>query len=84
MTTQLKISKNVTFELDNLLVIERFMTRTKKNFSQTVNILIRDWITIQKLYKENQEQEQQIKEQHERELREQELKIKQAKPLKEV
>jgi len=84
--TNLKVSKNVTFEMDNLMVIEQLMTRTRRNFSQTVNILIRNWVTMNRMYEEQKktddqrvEEIQKTKEQAER-YREQILK---AKPLKE-
>jgi len=77
----LKVSKNVTFEMDNLMAIEELMTRTRRNFSQTLNILIKNWITMQRQLKKVQDDEEKIKQQYEKELREQEFRIRNAKAI---
>lgn len=84
MLRNLKVSKNVTFELDNLMVIQQLMARTKRNFSQTVNILIKNWVTMNKIYEEQKQENEEQAEKHRRELREKEIALKQATPIKEV
>ena len=42
----IKVGKNVTLTLDNVLVIEQMMTKTKTNFSKTLNYVLSDWVKI--------------------------------------
>jgi hypothetical protein len=48
-----KVGKNITLKLSNLGVIAQYQNRTKKNFSQTLNIIIEEWdkysLEVQKL-----------------------------------
>ena len=46
MARQIKVGKNVTLTLDNVLVVEQMMTKTKINFSRTLNYILSDWIKI--------------------------------------
>ena len=43
------VGKNVTFTLENIALVRDYMNKTRKNFSQTVNIMLQDWdkITIE-------------------------------------
>jgi BioD-like phosphotransacetylase family protein len=43
---ELKVGKNVTLTLDNVLAVEQMMTKTKINFSRTLNYILSDWIKI--------------------------------------
>lgn len=58
ITQSIKISKSVTFEMDNLLIINELMGRTKRNFSYCVNLVIKNWVTTRKLLKEANEEQQ--------------------------
>lgn len=50
----IKVGKNVTLTLENVLVIEQMMGKTKTNFSKTLNYVLSDWIKIrQMLMQEN-------------------------------
>lgn len=46
MQRQIKVGKNVTLTLDNVLVVEQMMAKTKINFSKTLNYILSDWIKI--------------------------------------
>lgn len=43
---KLKLSKSVTLTMDNVLVIEQMMEKTKQNFSKTLNYVLSDWVKI--------------------------------------
>jgi hypothetical protein len=37
------VGKNVTLQLDNIQIVQGYMNRTRRNFSQTLNIIISEW-----------------------------------------
>ena len=43
---EIKVGKNVTLTLQNVLVVEQMMAKTKINFSRTLNFILSDWIKI--------------------------------------
>ena len=43
---EIKVGKNVTLTLNNVLVVEQMMAKTKINFSRTLNYILSDWIKI--------------------------------------
>ena len=43
MVKQPCFGKNVSLKLETVRIIQGFMNKTKKNFSQTVNIMIEQW-----------------------------------------
>jgi len=43
MSESIKVSKNVTFKMENIDVIEQVMASSRKNFSQSLNIIIDSW-----------------------------------------
>ena len=45
----IKVGKNVTLTLDNVLVIEQMMAKTKTNFSKTLNYVLSDWVKIRQM-----------------------------------
>jgi hypothetical protein len=75
---KLKLSKSVTLTMDNVLVIEQMMTKTKTNFSKTLNYVLSDWIKIrQELSRAGQAKKDEL------ELSKQIQDIKKAKVIKE-
>ena len=46
---EIKVGKNVTLTLDNVMVIEQMMSKTKQNFSRTLNFVLSDWIKIRQM-----------------------------------
>jgi len=45
----IKVGKNVTLTLDNVLVVEQMMAKTKTNFSKTLNYVLSDWVKIRQM-----------------------------------
>lgn len=43
MTREPAFGKNISLKASNIEIIQGFMNKTKKNFSQTVNIIIKQW-----------------------------------------
>lgn len=43
---EIKVGKNVTLTLNNVLVVEQMMEKTKQNFSKTLNYVLSDWVKI--------------------------------------
>jgi hypothetical protein len=43
---EIKVGKNVTLTLDNVMVVEQMMGKTRINFSRTLNYILSDWIKI--------------------------------------
>ena len=43
---QIKVSKSVTLTMDNVVVIEQMMGKTRQNFSKTLNYVLSDWVKI--------------------------------------
>jgi len=37
------VGKNVGLKLRNVLLIQQYMNKTKRNFSKTLNIIIEEW-----------------------------------------
>lgn len=35
--------KNVSFKASNIQIVQEYMNKTKKNFSQTVNVILQEW-----------------------------------------
>ena len=60
----MRVGKNVTLEIDNIHTVMNYTYKTRRNFSQTLNIIIEEWdkfsILIEKL-KQKQKQEQDFK-----------------------
>jgi len=43
---QIKVSKSVTLTMDNVVVMEQMMGKTRQNFSKTLNYVLSDWVKI--------------------------------------
>lgn len=50
----LKLSKSVTLTMNNVMVIEQMMAKTKQNFSKTLNYVLSDWIKIRQMLSQQQ------------------------------
>ena len=37
------VGKNVGFKLQNLLLVQQYMNKTKRSFSKTLNIILEEW-----------------------------------------
>ena len=62
MQREIKVGKNVTLTLNNVLVVEQMMAKTKINFSRTLNYILSDWIKIrQSLAKAGQAKRNELK-----------------------
>ena len=50
------VGKNVGLKLQNLVLVQQYMFKTKRNFSKTLNIIIEEWdkfsIEIERLKRE--------------------------------
>jgi len=46
---EIKVGKNVTLTLDNVIVIEQMMKKTRTNFSKTLNYVLSDWIKVRQM-----------------------------------
>lgn len=43
---KVKVSKSITLTLDNVMVIDELMTKTKRNFSWTLNYILSNWVEL--------------------------------------
>ena len=55
----MKISKNVTIDEDQFFIVKGLMSITRKNFSQTLDLIIQQWARYSKEAKERREIENQ-------------------------
>lgn len=46
MAREMCFGKNVSFKASNIQIVQEYMNKTKKNFSQTVNIILQEWDTF--------------------------------------
>jgi hypothetical protein len=82
----IKVSKNVTFKLENLMIVEQMMVRTRRNFSQTVNIILENWIRVTKMLDDQKKESEKINADRLKEITRAERykeQILKAKPIKE-
>lgn len=61
MARGLYFGKNVSLRQENIYTVQGFMNKTKKNFSQTLNIIIEEWdkfsIIVQQIKDKQKQQE---------------------------
>ena len=89
---KMKISKNVTIDDDNYFVVKALMSQTKKNFSQTLDLIIVQWVRLsneakeRRSIEENERLQAELKknlEIHKKEAAEKLKQMKKAKVIKE-
>ena len=61
MAKEICFGKNVSLKIKNIEVVQGFMHKTRRNFSQTMNIIIEQWdnysVALQKLQEEQDVQQ---------------------------
>lgn len=56
---KLKLSKSITMTIDNIMVVEQMMSKTKQNFSRTLDYILGDWVKVRTMLRQNKMVDQQ-------------------------